>query len=450
VSGTGRLPCFFLNNFMRAMNVSGIYQQFTRYPEIFTDSRRCREGSIFFALRGERFDGNRFAADALRNGARYAVVDDPQVVDGEQYILVKDSLAILQELSAYHRDRLHIPVVAITGSNGKTTTKEVTAKILSSRYLVKATGGNLNNHIGVPLTLLGMDSSTEIGLVEMGANHPGEIALLCTLAKPDYGLVTNVGSAHLEGFDSLEGVKRAKAELYEYIGEKGGLIFCNGGDPDLLEMLSGIRAGIVYYGKTGKAICSGEVLSADPVLRIRLTLHNRETMEIRTGLAGGYNLENILAGVAVGLHFRVRPENIFSALEGMTLGNNRSERIETGSNVLIMDAYNANPTSMMAALHNFSIQDHPRKALVLGDMLELGENAGRAHREVLDHVLEMDCSEIFLVGSEFSKLSVPGRVRVFPSVVELDAWLGGNPLKNMLILLKGSRGIGLEKIKDRL
>jgi UDP-N-acetylmuramoyl-tripeptide--D-alanyl-D-alanine ligase len=432
------------------MNASGIYKLFKGSPGIATDSRQCAGGPIFFALRGNRFDGNRFAADALRNGARYAVVDDPQVVDGEQYILVRDSLATLQELSAYHRDRLDIPLIAITGSNGKTTTKEITAKILSSQYLVKATGGNLNNHIGVPLTLLGMDPSTEIGLVEMGANHRGEIALLCTLAKPDYGLITNVGSAHLEGFGSLEGVKRAKAELYEYLGEKGGLIFCNGGDPDLVEMLPGMGTGIVYYGKTGNAVCSGEMLSADPVLRLRLTLHNRETMEVRTGLAGGYNLENILAAVAVGLHFRIRPENIFGALEGLTLGNNRSERIDTGSNILIMDAYNANPTSMMAALHNFSIQDHPRKALILGDMLELGKNAAKAHREVLDYVLEMDCSEIFLVGSEFSKLDVHGNVRLFPSVVELDAWLCANPLKDMLILLKGSRGIGIEKIKDRL
>lgn len=432
------------------MNIPDLYDIFTRHPDIVTDSRRCTPGCLFFALRGDRFNGNRFAEEALAGGAAYAVVDDPGVVQGERYIRVEDSLTALQELASFHRSSIEVPVIAITGSNGKTTTKELMSRILSTRYLVKATGGNLNNHIGVPLTLLGMDAATEIGLVEMGANHPGEIAFLCTLAKPDYGLITNVGSAHLEGFGSLEGVKKAKSELYHYLESEGGLIFCNGADPDLLDMISGLQAGIVIYGDTEDSVCSGEVLSADPVLRFRLDMRHGETKEIETGLAGAYNLGNLLAAVAVGLHFRVDPVEICRALDGFSLDNNRSQRIHTGSNILIMDAYNANPSSMRAALENFSLQDHPRKALVLGDMLELGKYAETAHREVLDYLRKMDCGQVFLVGEEFSKLPVPEGMSVFPSVSELDEWLAGHPLRDSLILVKGSRGIGLERIRDKL
>lgn len=432
------------------MNISGLYHLFSRYPSIITDSRQLVDDAIFFGLRGERFDGNRFAAEALEKGASYAVVDNPEVVDGEQYILVEDSLVTLQELSAFHRDRLSIPIIGITGSNGKTTTKEIAAKILSTQYLVKATQGNLNNHIGVPLTLLGMDSTTELGIVEMGANHPGEIALLCNLVKPDYGLITNIGRTHLEGFRDLAGVKKAKGELYDYLAGNGGLIFCNGGDRDLLEMLEGIHTGISYYGEAEEAICSGEVRSVDPFLTLHLRLLADAPVEVKTGLVGSYNISNILAAVAISLHFRIRPDNILNTLNGWSLGNNRSQRIETESNILILDAYNANPTSMMAALENFSKQNHPRKVLILGDMLELGENEVESHKEVLDYVLDMDCSGIFLVGKVFSNLPVPGNIRVFPSVGELDNWLAGHPMDGMLILLKGSRGIGLERIKGRL
>ncbi len=435
------------------MDISGLYHLYTRHPHIVTDSRRTVKDSIFFGLRGERFNGSLFAGKALENASCYAVVDDPKVVEDERYILVEDSLLTLQELSAYHRDRLSIPIIAITGSNGKTTTKELTAEILSPQYMVKATSGNLNNHIGVPLTLLEMDSATEVGIVEMGANHPGEIALLCRLARPDYGLITNIGQAHLEGFGNMEGVKKAKGELYKHLGESGGLIFCNGGDRVLQEMLAGINAGVSYYGESEDAVCSGEILSADPFLTLRLSFRDMETveeMEVNTQLVGGYNLENILAAVAIGLHFRIRTDDIRNALEGWSTENNRSQRVETGKNVLIMDAYNANPSSMMAALENFSLQDHPRKVLVLGDMLELGENEIRAHREILEHILEMDCGEVFLVGPVFSALQVPGNIMVFPSVDKLDHWLGRHPLADRLILLKGSRGIGLERLKHRL
>jgi UDP-N-acetylmuramoyl-tripeptide--D-alanyl-D-alanine ligase len=433
-----------------SMDTAGLYQIFSMYPRIVTDSRQVMPDSLFFALRGEKFNGNEFAAAALEKGARYAVVDDPAVAKNESFILVEDSLKALQDMAAFHRQSLNIPLIAITGSNGKTTTKEILTDILSTQYEVYATKGNLNNHIGVPLTLLAMSDGIDIGIVEMGANHPGEIAMLCGLAEPDYGLITNIGSAHLEGFGDIEGVKKAKGELYGYLGEKGGFIFCNAGDPVLREMLAGNETGISYYGRGRDSVCSGEVVSSDPYLSIRLDTGGAAEIEVSTRLAGSYNLENILAAVAVGLHFRIRPENIKLALAGWSADNNRSQRIETGRNILIMDAYNANPSSMAAALENFKEQEHPDKVLVLGDMLELGGDTVNHHRKILDLASGLNCREIFLVGTVFSSLELPGNTRAFPSVEELDAHLAGHLLSGRLILLKASRGLGLERIKDRL
>jgi len=432
------------------MEIGALYELYLKYPHVITDSRQVRENSIFFSIRGNRFDGNRFAAEALNKGARYAVVDDPALAVNERYFLVRDCLASLQELSSYHRRQLDIPIIAITGSNGKTTTREIIADILSTQFIVKATKGNLNNHIGVPLTLLGIDISTDMGIVEMGANHSGEIALLCELARPDYGLITNIGQAHLEGFGDIEGVKKAKGELYGHLGENGGLIFCNGGDDVLTGMLEGVNTGVTYYGENKDSVCSGEVISSDPFLGLRLMLSDGQEMQITTGLVGNYNLDNILAAVAIGLHFRIRPDNILGTLQDWSTQNNRSQRIETDSNVLVMDAYNANPASMMAALDNFSLQDHPYKVIILGDMLELGNHSSDFHQEVLDYSLKIDCAEVFLVGPEFSALKVPGDIKTFPSVDELGRWLDRHPLSDSLVLLKGSRGIGLESLRDRL
>ncbi len=432
------------------METTSLYGLFSRYPRVVTDSRSAVKDSIFFGLRGQRFNGNRFAREALKNGAAYAVVDDPEVVDGERYILVRDSLLALQELAAYHRGRLGIPLVAITGSNGKTTTKEIAAGILSTSYRVSATCGNLNNHIGVPLTVLGMDRNTQVGMVEMGANHSGEIAMLCRLARPDHGLITNIGRAHLEGFGNLEGVKRAKGELYVYLEENGGLIFCNAEDRTLKEMLADLRTGIRYYGRGEETLCSGEVLAGDPFLSVRLDIPGKAALKVETGLVGNYNLENILAAVAIGLHFGIDPRQIEQTLRGWSSGDNRSQRIETDRNVLVMDAYNANPTSMEAALESFNRQIHPRKVLILGDMLELGENTGPAHSGVLECIRGMDCSEVFLVGPAFASVPVPEGIRVFQSVEELDGWLARHPLQDSLVLLKASRGMGLERLKDRL
>ncbi len=432
------------------MDIPGLYNLFIQYPRIVTDSRQDLKDSIFFGLRGERFNGNLHAAEALKKGACYAVVDEPEVVVSEEYILVEDSLKTLQQLAAYHREKLSIPIIAITGSNGKTTTKELSDEILSSRFSVRSTPGNLNNHIGVPLTLLMMDSSVDVGIVEMGANHPGEISFLCGIAKPDYGLITNVGEAHLEGFGSIEGVKKTKAELYDFIGESGGLIFCNSGDPDLCEMAARIEAGISWYGQGKETVCSAEILSSDPVLSLRLSFQAEGEYDVTTGLVGSYNRENILAAAAIGLHFRIPQSEIVSSLQGWSADNNRSQRLETENNILIMDAYNANPTSMVAALDNFSLQKHPRKVLILGDMLELGEGETRAHQKILDHISRMDCEEVFLVGPVFSGFPLPGEVKAFATTNDFEIWLKSNPLKDRLILLKGSRGIGLERIKDSL
>lgn len=431
------------------MEISELYRLYRKHPRVITDSRKDVGEAIFFALKGEHFDGNEFACRALEKGARYAVVDDPELAGKPGCLYVPDSLEALQGLAANHRKQLSFPLVAITGSNGKTTTRELLSVILQTQFRVGSTGGNLNNHIGVPLTLLGMEPDLEIGLLELGANHPGEIDLLCRISAPDHGLVTNIGRAHLEGFGSLEGVKKAKGELYRYLEETGGRIFCNAGDPVLLGLLSGTKKGILYYGEGGETLCSGEVVAADPFLTVKIRIKDSGDWQLTTALTGTYNLENILAAVAVGNYFGIRPRNIVRALKSWSPVENRSQRIDTGRNILIMDAYNANPTSMIAALESFRGQEGD-KVLILGDMLELGENGEQAHREVLDYCLDLQCGEVILVGSVFSGLKKPGGVKAFASVEALDRWLTEHPLAGRLILLKGSRGIGLERVKGRL
>ncbi len=428
------------------MEIEVLYKIYKSHPRVITDSRVPTVGSIFFGLRGDRFNGSLYAHDALRGGSAYAVVDDPSVVRDERYILVENSLETLQELAAFHRSHLSIPLIAITGSNGKTTTKELAAKILSTQFITKATSGNLNNHIGVPLTLLDIDASTEMGIIEMGANHAGEIAMLCKIARPDYGLITNIGMAHLEGFGSLKGVKEAKKELYDYLGKNGGLVFINELDATLREMLKDFDGGIIWYGGTGESAISGEVLEADPMLRIRLEVEDSGKLEIDTSLIGDYNLENILAAASIGLHFGINPGNIKQAVQNYQPENNRSQRMKTDHNVLILDAYNANPTSMRAAIDNFRSMDHPDKSVILGDMLELGDAAPDAHREIIDYLLSCEFRELILVGPVFSKAEVTEKYRVFLSAGDCAGWLKEHPLADRMILLKGSRGIGLEEL----
>ncbi len=428
------------------MDIKALYDIYRKHPTVISDSRVPVPGSLFFGLKGDHFNGSLYAHDALNGGSSFAVVDDPSVVRDERYILVENSLGTLQELAMFHRSRLSIPLIAITGSNGKTTTKELTAKILSIQYPTQATRGNLNNHIGVPLTLLGIDDSAEMGIIEMGANHAGEIAMLCRIAMPDYGLITNIGMAHLEGFGSLEGVKKAKKELYDYLEENGGLVFVNEQDKTLGGMLEEFDGGVVWYGGDGESVISGEVLEANPLLKIRLDIKGHGFLEVETGLVGSYNLENILAAASIGLHFGISPTHLKKAIQHYRADNNRSQQIHTDHNVLILDAYNANPTSMRLAIENFSSLIHPDKSVILGDMLELGEAAGEAHREVVDLLETAGFREVILVGSSFANTEVPGSYHVFSSVTECAGWLEEHSLRDRMILLKGSRGIGLEEL----
>ena len=424
-----------------------LYRLFREHPLIATDSRVVAEGSLFFALRGDRFDGNEYAAAALAAGAALAVVDDPAKAVSERYFVVEDTLRALQELAAYHRRQLGIPIIAITGSNGKTTTKELAGRILSTKYRTAMTEGNLNNHIGVPLTLLRMGPDTQVGIVEMGASHRGEIALLCSVAQPDYGLITNIGQAHLEGFGGTEGVRKGKGELFDYLDGHGGTAVYSSDDETIREMVAehrGMRAVPYSTGSLAPATTGGYI-----------TVCNYDTT-IRTHLVGEYNLPNVAAALAIGKLFRVGMEDMAGAIESYIPENNRSQKIRTGANEVIMDAYNANPVSMQAALRSFFKQkDTLPKAVILGDMLELGIFSDAEHRIVIEMIGEAGIPEAFLVGKHFSTLLPPAgtepvvrrnsRFHAFADVKSLNAYLEQKPLRNYAILVKGSHGIHLEK-----
>ncbi len=407
--------------------MTDLYKIFTKYPVISTDSRRVVPGSIFFALRGASFDGNRYAADALAQGAVYAVVDDPAVAVSDKYRVVDDVLATLQHLAMYHRRALGIPILAITGSNGKTTTKELVARVLAKRYCVSVTQGNLNNHIGVPLTLLSMKPDTEFGIVEMGASSCGEIELLCNIAQPDFGLITNIGRAHLEGFGGPEGVKRGKGELYDYLAAHHGVAFYLTESPELSDMVRERPAlQTVPYTTEG-------------------------TAQMKSRLVGDYNRYNMAAAVAVGRYFDVDMHDIEQAVAGYEPDNHRSQRMETARNTLILDCYNANPSSMRAAIENFAQEITPRtKAVILGDMLELGRYASDEHLAVLQLLAECRIREIYLVGANFVSAAEATGLHAFPDREALVAYLNEHPLHDRMILIKGSHGIGLDKIVDFL
>ncbi len=389
-----------------------------------TDSRNVERGCIFFALHGDKFDGNKYAADALNKGAAFAVVDDRSIVADDRYFAVDNTLTTLQHLAAYHRRTLGTTILAITGTNGKTTTKELVAAVLGRRFKVAATAGNLNNHIGVPLTLLSMREG-DFGVVEMGASAAGEIELLCNIAAPDYGLITNIGRAHLEGFGGVEGVRRAKGELYDYLAVHGGTAFVRTADPVLTEMAhERSELKIREYGPSG---------------------------EWPSQLEGEYNATNIEAAVAIGREFGVPDKDIRTAIASYAPSNNRSQHIETAHNTIVMDCYNANPSSMRAALESFA-----GKTVVLGDMAELGSYSDAEHEAVIAMLPELGIEEACLVGPNFTDAvrrlpSTPGlQIETFPNTVSFIEWLKANPLRNRTILVKGSRSMGLEKVLDAL
>lgn len=436
------------------MNIETLYAHFKQSGEtVTTDSRHCTAGSLFFALRGESFDGNAYAEAALRNGCLRAVVDNPAYAPqgDERYIVVDNVLEALQQLAAYHRRQWGKPILQITGTNGKTTTKELTAAVLSQRYRVLYTEGNLNNHIGVPLTLLRLRPEHELAIIETGANHPGEIDALSRIVEADYGLITNVGKAHLEGFGSFEGVIRTKTELYRYLAErKGNGIFVNGDNHWLTERLPDLP--VVVYGHAGSdanRFVEGEVLSCAPYLSFRWRKPGGGWHTVDSRLTGTYNLDNFLAAAAVGLHFGVSSQAVSEALAAYVPSNNRSQLIDTGRNRLIVDAYNANPTSMMAALRSFRDLQVPEKMLILGDMRELGADSDCEHRKIIDFLLEAGFNKVWLVGPNFRALA-PREFRCFEQVDQVMDELRANPVSGHFILIKGSNGIRLYRLPDCL
>jgi len=432
------------------MYIAGLCQIFTQYPKIITDSRKACPHSIYFALKGERFDGNDFAAQALASGCNFAVVDRQEIAADERYILVEDVLSALQDLAREHRKKMNIPVIAITGTNGKTTTKELIKCVLEKKFEVCATSGNLNNHIGVPLTILGISPGTQIAIVEMGANHRGEIRTLCDIAQPTCGLITNIGKAHLEGFGGLEGVKQAKKELYDYLNGHNGMIIYNEENAILTGMLVHAKATTVGYGRAEQSDCWGRVVSASPYLHMVLHV-GKESCPVSTRLAGVYNMENLLAAACAGKQFAVSFHQIVDALENYTPQNNRSQVFQTARNQLLLDDYNANPTSMNQSLHNFFEQIQGSRMVILGDMFELGDDAPQEHTAIVDLLmLQKDIISV-VVGKHFFEAAknVPG-ILAFREMEELKIWLATQPPKGQFILVKGSRGMKLEQLMEML
>ncbi|HIZ85753.1 MAG TPA: UDP-N-acetylmuramoyl-tripeptide--D-alanyl-D-alanine ligase [Candidatus Coprenecus stercoravium] len=432
-----------------------LYEAFVSSCGVSTDSRRIEKGQMFFALKGDNFDGNRFAAAALEAGAAVAVVSaDSGLADGDRIIVVEDTLEALQVLARMHRSRFRIPVIGLTGTNGKTTTKELICAVLSAKYKVTATEGNLNNHIGVPLTLLRITGSTEIAVIEMGANHPGEIAALAGIALPDYGLVTNVGKAHLEGFGSFEGVKRTKGELYDYLQRTGDTVFLNADDHDLCAMAAqrpDLR--IVRYGVEASGAEIMPVTESLPYLRLALA----DGFEVDTHLIGGYNAPNVMAALCVGQYFGVPTEAAAAAVRSYVPSNLRSQLDRTDRNLLVLDTYNANPSSMKASLCNFAASNFPHKVLILGQMLELGEDSVEEHRKVISRVAGMSgCERAVFVGGEFEKAAdgfqeaSDSRFEFCSDVDQARRLLENSPLSGCTVLLKGSNAVRLPLLKDVL
>jgi UDP-N-acetylmuramoyl-tripeptide--D-alanyl-D-alanine ligase len=429
------------------MEIASLYAIFRENPTVTTDSRNIPANSIFFALKGENFNGNTFAGEALSKGAAYAIIDEPEFETNDRMILVNDVLLGLQQLANYHRNQLGLPILAITGTNGKTTTKELITAVLSKKFKVTSTKGNLNNHIGVPLTLLSMNEQTEFGVVEMGANHAEEIKTLCDIANPDFGLITNIGKAHLEGFGSFEGVIKTKSELYDFIRNKGGKCFLNADNPLLMQQAKGIE--LIKYGELTDYFMAGELASTDNYLVVK-ALFSKGWLYLKSKLVGDYNFENLLAAACIGKYFEVDPLLIQEAIAEYTPSNNRSQLIKKANNTIIMDAYNANPTSMMAALSNFAGIPHESKCVILGDMLELGDSSAEEHQKITDFIEEQTFSEVFLVGPQFKNTIDRTQKKKFEQVELLSIYLKTQPIENKLILIKGSRGIHLEKILELL
>lgn len=426
-----------------------LYSIFLQHPNICVDSRLAAKNSIFFALKGDNFNANAFALSALEKGCVYAVVDEAEYAIDERFVLVDNVLESLQRLATFHRKQLGTPVIGITGTNGKTTTKELIAAVLKEKYTILFTQGNYNNHIGVPLTLLQLKPEHEIAIIEMGANHEGEIHQLCEIARPNYGIITNVGKAHLEGFGSFEGVKRTKKELYNYILRSGKVIFINKDNNELMEMLTSTsfsikEENICGFGSNANYSIWGEMIGSSPFLEMYCTTTPEGSFKVKTKLIGAYNAENVMGAVAIGKYFNVLNQEIKQGLENYLPQNNRSQYTITENNKIVVDTYNANPTSMNAAIQNFAQMEGEDKILILGDMLELGDQSEVEHQNIVDILQQKSFANVVLIGPEFKKTNHP--FKSYNNVDELISSLTSCPIINKSILIKGSRGIKLEKI----
>jgi UDP-N-acetylmuramoyl-tripeptide--D-alanyl-D-alanine ligase len=459
------------------MTTDKLYPLFLQHPVICTDTRKITAGCLFFALKGAQFDANTFAQQALTDGAAYAVIDDPAYQLNDHYILVEDVLSALQDLARFHRRQLTIPVIGLTGTNGKTTTKELINAVLSQKFTTLATQGNLNNHIGVPLTILSINASHEMAVIEMGANHQKEIELLCSISQPTHGLITNIGKAHLEGFGGVEGIKKGKGELYDFLAwqdgnpdsyhggkdagddvegwKPDGLAFVNGDDPVLMAMQQArsLKNVVLYGTKNKDNVVSGKLTENAPLLALQWT--NNKTGEsyfVNTHLTGAYNLDNILAAVCIGVYFEMEPGFINKGIEGYHPQNNRSQIKQTETNTLICDYYNANPSSMFVAIENIGKLKADKKVLVLGDMFELGEESAAEHEAIIRKALDTNVNERIFIGKDFlaQKWKVKGqKLKNFTfhaTVEDAIAGLKAHPIKNATVLIKGSRGMALERL----
>ncbi len=421
------------------MKIKELYTLYKSCYKVTTDTRSNLENSIYFALKGDNFNGNLYAEEALKKGALYAVVDEKKYQTNDKIILVGNGLQTLQNLAKHHRMQLNIPVIALTGSNGKTTTKELIYAVLKEKYNCLATKGNLNNHIGVPLTLLSMQLETEIAVIEMGANHPKEIAMLCEIANPDYGYITNFGKVHLEGFGSLEGVIKAKTEMYDYLQKNNKYVFVNTDDKVQIEKSKGLK--VITFGNNNSDY-PVQFINADPFVNLKFNNNS-----IKSKLIGKYNYLNIATAIAIGKYFKVSDEQVKKGIENYTPSNNRSQIIIKDSNKIILDAYNANPNSMEVALENLSQLTDKHKIAILGDMFEIGENTIQEHQAIADLIHDFGIEKAFLIGESFATIEIKNEnILKFKTFSEFKNYLKENEIINATILIKGSRGMALERV----
>lgn len=427
------------------MEIKDIHSLFLSCKTVSIDTRKIENNCLFVAIKGERFDANTFAKEALEKGASYLIIDNPDYYIDHRTILTEDSLQTLQELSKYHREHLKLPIIALTGSNGKTTTKELINAVLSKKYKVKATIGNLNNHIGVPLTLLSFNSETEIGIVEMGANHQKEIEFLCNLAKPDFGYITNFGKAHLEGFGGFEGVIKGKSEMYTYLSENKKVAFVNLDDALQVEKTEGIER-YTFGQRTDKTNMVIDAVKADPFVSVTV-----QGMNIKSHLIGIYNANNINAAITIGNYFKVESDAIKEAIENYIPENNRSQLLKKNTNDIILDAYNANPSSMAVALENFMQLENSKKVAILGDMFELGAESLEEHKNIVTLASKDNTISFYFIGKDFNANRIESQnILFFETFEDLATELKNNQIENATILIKGSRGMALERSLELL